>query len=665
MRKGFRYWLGIFKDYQFLKTSEHFDPNYYLLTYRDVRQADVNPLLHYVRFGWKECRDPSASFSTRFYLEKYRDVKLSGMNPLVHFVRYGIKEGRQCNPWVVNEPMENEQMAWLPSRREVSAPPPQVRIIIPVYNALAMTRACLESLDRTTAGIDLELFVVDNASHDGTFAWLQAERRRRPNLAVARMPDNVGFGPAVNVGLQRSTADYIVILNNDTIPAPGWLNHLLAVMHADPLVGIVSPMTNFVGHGPQIDPDARDLPPKPAEIERYARSIAGRFEPLYVPNRLVFFCVMLRRSLVDQIGSLDEIYRKGNFEDDDYCLRTRMAGYRLAIARSAFVYHHGSTTFKLNRISHSHWMEVNRDRFFRKAGRIATSSRPWSPASSICSLSVIVRTKDRPALLRKALTSLANQTRRDFEVVLVNDGGADVADLVQAFTPFFPVVYVYHEKPKGRTAAMNAGLSRARGEWIAYLDDDDILYPWHFESLLQAAQESGSRVVYSDSNRVLFLSAESSTPVLLTGAPPWKYNRRELLVSNYLPVHTYIHTRELGEQAGPWNEQLDRLEDYEFLLRLNALADFHHLDSVTCEYRYYLDNVNSIFLGRAEYRTALEQVYAWHPVEDAALNKARQRVLEALDEQSEKIAEILRDADSGEADMFAARREIIRITTGL
>lgn len=665
MLKWLRRLVRTYKDYRLINNSGHFDFDFYLLNYPEVRMADVDPLMHYIKSGWKKGLDPSAAFSTDSYLDRYPDVKASGMNPLVHFIRYGIREGRQGNPWTVNEPMQSEGMAWLPSRREVVAPPPLVRIIIPVYNALPMTQACLESLDLNTQGIDFEVVVVDNASQDGTFEWLCAEQRRRPNLAVARMSENIGFGPAVNIGLQRITGEFVVILNNDTLPAPGWLENLLCVLRADPSVGIVSPMTNYVGHGPQIDPAAQELAPDPEAIARYAQRISGRSDIYYEPNRLVFFCVLLRRELVDLLGGLDEGYLKGNYEDDDYCLRARMAGYRLAIARNAFVYHHGTKTFALNLIPHNQWMERNRERFYRKAGRIATSSHVWSPTPAKVTVSVIVRTKDRPHLLRKALVSLANQTRRDFEVVLVNDGGVDVAELIGAFDGCYPITYVFHEQPKGRTAAMNAGLCRARGDWIAYLDDDDILYPWHFEALLQAAHQSGCPAVYGDCNRVLFLSEHHTTPLTLVGIPTWEYNRRELLVSNYLPIHTYMHKRELGEKAGPWNEQLDRLEDFEFLLRLSALTEFHHLNKVTSEYRYYMDNVNSIFLGRSEYRTALGHVYNWHPVQNEKLIYARGLVLEGLQLQTERIGEILLQAGSTDKELFAARREILRITTGM
>jgi|GEM_PF-2134079 len=542
---------------------------------------------------------------------------------------------------------------------------PVISIIIPVYNALTMTKACVESLYLFTEGHDFEVIVIDNASEDGTFQWMNEKSKQLAKLNVIRMEKNIGFGPAVNIGLQSANGKYLVILNNDTVVSRGWLTNLISVLKNDSSVGIVSPVTNYVGEGPQIDPQAQNLQPTLESVAEYAQTINERSEVYYEPNRLVFFCVLLRRELVDLIGCLDEGYQKGNFEDDDYCLRTRAAGYRLAIARNTFVYHHGTVTFKMNQISHNQWMETNRNRFYQKAGRIATSIRPWSPSSTDPKVSVILRTKDRPKLLGKALTSLANQTCRDFEVVLVNDGGEDVSDFVSYFKPYFQITYIRHGSSKGRTAAINAGSQRVQGAWIAYLDDDDILYPWHFEALLKAAEQSSAGVIYGDYNKALFYKTEDNSPELLVGAPPWDYSRRDLLVENYLPIHTYIYLRKFVDELGPWNENLDRLEDYDFLLRLSGVTDFYHLRKVTCEYRYYLDCINTVFNGREGYLTALHKIYPQHPVDEDVLLIKRQQVVEGLQCQIKIIDELLQNAGTSKTEQMAAHREIFRIISGL
>ncbi len=80
-----KHWIDSIK----VARSGEFDSRYYLLHNDDVRRADEDPLRHYMRFGWKEGRDPSSRFSTSFYLQNNPDVRQSGTNPLLHYVRFG------------------------------------------------------------------------------------------------------------------------------------------------------------------------------------------------------------------------------------------------------------------------------------------------------------------------------------------------------------------------------------------------------------------------------------------------------------------------------------------------------------------------------------------------------------------------------------------------
>ena len=518
----------------------------------------------------------------------------------------------------------------------------EASIIIPVFNAVDYTKECIFSIYQFTKDVNFEVVVIDNASTDSTKEWFEKEKYQFPNLTYISLDENIGFGPAVNIGFRNSKGRYLVVLNNDTLVSPHWLSNLLEFMGEDPSIGIISPVTNYVGEGPQIDEDAINMSSRLDFIADYALKISMRKELIYEPNRLVFFCVVIRRDLIDLIGYLDENYIKGNFEDDDYCMRARLAGYKLAIAKNSFVYHKGSITFKINQISHTQYMQANREKFFLKAGRLSTSFYLTKYSNNKKGeLSVIVRTKDRPVLLKNALNSLANQTYRGFEVVLVNDGGVDVKDLVEKFSDFFPIKYIIHKTPKGRTAAINTGLTNATGKWIAYLDDDDILYPWHFESLLSVHDLSHYHVIYGDYNRALFLDQTGRTPLKLIGVPPWEFNRNELLIGNYIPIHSYIHLKECIDSIGFWDESLNRLEDYEFLVRLASFGNFRHVKKVVAEYRIYLDADNSITgRGRSEYLNSLEYIYNRYPLSDEKIRKARETAIQALRDQIQKIQEI-------------------------
>ncbi len=629
------------------------------------KDADFNKQLEniYNSRAWKlaqflqSCKSslaPSGGISDKFFRLAFKVFQVwrqDGFKGLMQKLisRYGWK-----NPTLVVALTERETGA---------SPNPKVSIIIPVFNGFPLTRECVQSIYyKTTSDVTFEIIVVDNASKDQTPSWLKAERKEQKNFRVFTMEKNMGFGPAVNYGIGHSGGEYIVVLNNDTIVSSGWLTNLLDAIQKDPSIGIVSPVTNYVGEGPQIDENAKDLPPDLNMIEQYAGGIANRSRIICEPNRLVFFCVLLKRELVDTIGYLDESYEKGNFEDDDYCLRARMAGYKLAIVMNSFVYHHGSATFTHNRISHSQYMERNRERFYKKAGRIATSSFPskyWLGSQNDIDISIIVRTKNRPKLLERALTSIKNQTFKRFEVVLINDGGEDISEVIDRLR--LPVTLVSNASSVGRTAAVNQGLSKSRGGWFAFLDDDDIIYPWHLEALFQAIQRSGCKFVYSDYNRALFVEARRNIPDKLIGSPSWEYRRPELLIQNYIPVHTWLYARDCFDKFGGWDESLDRLEDFEFLLRISEAYDFCHLKKVTSEYRYYLDSANSIYTDRQKTLDALQYIYKRYPVADQESISRREDVIIGMKNQIRVIEALKENAD----DEKTAVREIVRLVTGL
>lgn len=86
------------KWHKVIRKSELFDKKYYLFTYPDVRNKNVEPIMHYIKYGAKEGRNPHADFITEFYLNKYKDISVDRINPFAHYILYGKNEGRVCNP---------------------------------------------------------------------------------------------------------------------------------------------------------------------------------------------------------------------------------------------------------------------------------------------------------------------------------------------------------------------------------------------------------------------------------------------------------------------------------------------------------------------------------------------------------------------------------------
>jgi GT2 family glycosyltransferase/2-polyprenyl-3-methyl-5-hydroxy-6-metoxy-1,4-benzoquinol methylase len=228
-------------------------------------------------------------------------------------------------------------------------------IIIVTHNQLEYTRQCLESIRRLTDE-PYELIAVDNASTDGTVDYLRAT----PQVRLITNDANHGFPAAVNQGIQVASGRQILLLNNDTVVTTGWLGRLLRALYRDPQIGLVGPCSNCVSGPQQVEGGYDNL----AQLDGFAWEWGKGHEGVHVEiNRLVGFCLLIRREVIGAVGLLDERFGIGCFEDDDYCLRTIQAGYRAVIAVDAFVHHYGGRTFLGTGVDCRALMAENQRRF--------------------------------------------------------------------------------------------------------------------------------------------------------------------------------------------------------------------------------------------------------------------------------------------------------------
>jgi GT2 family glycosyltransferase len=529
---------------------------------------------------------------------------------------------------------------------------PDLSVVVVVWNALDYAKRCIDSVLAARDTLVTEIVVVDNGSDIGVLEWLNEQMTKQPSIRFVRLPSNVGYARGVNIGVGLSRGRYVCLLNSDTVVTQGWAEKLVEALTETDSLGIVSPVTNYVGEGLQIDDQARDIPLE--DIDRYADSIANRPGHIRVPERLAFFCVMLRRSLFDRLNGLYEGFTFGNFEDEDFCTRTQLLGFDVAVVPASFVYHHGGATFSENRVDHSDWMVRNTDVRLERLTRFATSKS--SSARLIRTgrpeVSVVVRTQSRPQGLRAALRSLANQTNPDFEVVIVNDGGAAVESVAAEFEERFDINIVNNDAPHGQAAALNDGLNQCRHKFVSFLDDDDIVYPFHLDLLLDGAAngtcESRS-LWYSHYSRALMSELGDGAVILARTQPPvWEFSPDELLVQNFPPIHTWLVARGLFERTGGFREDVEVLSDWDFLLRASEATSFKSIPRVSCEYRLYLTMTNSVTRGRRRVRRDMEGIYERYPVKTPEIVRRRSVEMQALQRQIDACEDLLARVASGE-----------------
>jgi GT2 family glycosyltransferase len=212
-------------------------------------------------------------------------------------------------------------------------------VVIPCHGGADLTRACIETLLAQDGGPPAEILLVDNQSPDDT-ATLGSVH---PAVRVLRMERNLGFAGGVNAGIRAARGTHVLVLNNDTRAATNLLSELRTVLASDPRIGATAPVSNYV-KGPARLPwvDARDAAVR-AEIAALLETEPARTQDV---DTLAGLCLLLRRDTFARIGLFDERFGHGNFEDDDFCLRLRLHGYRLVIARRAFLHHEGHATFR-------------------------------------------------------------------------------------------------------------------------------------------------------------------------------------------------------------------------------------------------------------------------------------------------------------------------------
>jgi GT2 family glycosyltransferase len=225
-------------------------------------------------------------------------------------------------------------------------------------------------------------------------------------------------------------------------------------------------------------------------------------------------------------------------------------------------------------------------------------------------VSVIVPTHDRPDTLRLALESILEQTYRDFEIVVVNDAGVDVREVLAEFASTGRISYVRHAVNRGLAAARNSGIGVARGKYLAYLDDDDRFYPEHLATLVRALERGDAPVVYSDALRIHQVREGNGYAVVARDLPYARdFDRDALLIANYFPVLTVMHARAYLDVVGRFDESLMAHEDWELWLRLSRRYQFTRLPTITAEFTNRVDGTSMTSSRQAEYLRTLDVIY--------------------------------------------------------
>ncbi|MBF0219642.1 MAG: glycosyltransferase family 2 protein [Gammaproteobacteria bacterium] len=515
-------------------------------------------------------------------------------------------------------------------------------ISIVTYNAQQHIDKLIVSL-LAQQQIDLQrvsITFLDNCSYDGTLARLQ------PHLApleasfyrvnLITMQENGGFGRGHNRALAEGDGEYVFILNPDIELHPLALATLLAAAAASDAKVAAWEARQLPYEHPKIyDPVTLEVSWASAAalmVRRSVFSAIGGFDSViflygedvelswrlqhfgwrlqYVPRAIVWhytysevdeikplaFVGSTRANLLlrSRYGTVNEVIKGLRMQLGILLIPSRhhFRGQRRAILgtfRRFWGMWQQRATYQQSphRPYFSGWdYSPHRHGAFYDAGlavkTLATLPKPPK-------ISLLIRTMGRQPLLRMALQSVVNQTYRHIEVVLIEDGVATLNDFILGF-PALDIRYHALGENRGRCIAGNTALELATGEYLLFLDEDDLLYADHLEQLLGALLRQQGKVAYSYTYEIPSDIDPQQNTVVAEGEYLQRFNRHfhfiPFLSLNYIPINAVLFHRSLYELCGGFDPELEMMEDWNLWVRFSLhYRPFIRVAKTTALYR--------------------------------------------------------------------------------
>jgi len=247
-------------------------------------------------------------------------------------------------------------------------------VIVLSYNTRELTLNCLRQFATEADRAGWQIILVDNASHDET---VPAVRREFPQVEVICSEENLGFAAGNNLGLRKASGQAVILLNSDVLAPFTTLVRLPALLEAYPQAAILSPQLLTASGAPQAFAYGND-PTLPYLSKRGLYRLFRRGDlhdwgvrsPLEV-DWVSGACMCVRRAAFEQVGLLDEHFFL-YFEDNDWCLRMRKAGWKVMYIPTFAVVHLGGQSWSAARVASHHYRNSLRYFYQKHYGLLAT-----------------------------------------------------------------------------------------------------------------------------------------------------------------------------------------------------------------------------------------------------------------------------------------------------
>lgn len=519
-------------------------------------------------------------------------------------------------------------------------------IVLVTYNSSRHIERCFKALESINTPLeDLHLIIVDNLSTDDTLQKLKTieEKNIFPKFTIIPSDKNLGFGLGCNEGARHGSSPYIFFLNIDTeisfdaikeieeeiirsnektvsfelrqmpyehpkIYNPvtldtSWSSGAAVVIRRDAFFEVGGFDKSIFMYAEDVDlswnlrKKGYNLKYVPkATLMHYTYENPGQIKPVQYYNSILNNLLLrakygnLFQIFEGWIRILAQLILKGPFKNSRRILLSqlikRIPSNLMMLLKRPF----RPWNFKFKpKFKGWDYEEIRAGAFF-----------PVERVLDGPIISVLVRTVGRPAILRECLISLRNQTYDNFEVIVVEDGPGISEEMIKKEFQDLDIRYQSTGEKKGRCHAANIALEMARGEFLNFLDDDDLFYGDHLETLILEQRRHPDYKLYFSSSIEVKTEYISHNPLKYTEYsriifPIREFNRFRMTHENQLPIQAALFSRTLLEKTGGFDESLDSLEDWDFWLRCSFETDFWYVDKSTSLFRtpYHMKKIKA------------------------------------------------------------------------
>jgi len=466
---------------------------------------------------------------------------------------------------------------------------PKVSVLMSVYNGETYLERSIESVLSQTYR-NFEFLIINDASTDSTEDILKKVDDHR--IKVVANSENVGLTKSLNKGIDIARGQYIARMDADDLSLPYRFEIQVDFLEKHPEYAVLG--SSYL----MIDQEGRTV-----SLVKVPVDDSQIREVLLKQNCFGHGSVMMRTEALRQVGGYDERFKCS--QDYDLWLRIVETFKVSNIEEALYCWRLSNDSIsKMNEWEQKYYasfarFEANQR---RKANKIIMESTP--------KVSVIIPTYNRPDSLAETIQSVVDQTYSRLEIIVINDGGIDVSNTLNPFKTKREVKYIKHDHNKGLPAARNTGIRFASGKYIAYLDDDDIFYPWHLDVLTNFLENSEFKVAFTEACRA-YQTKENGKYVITKRDTPYAmdFNEDQILMNNIMPVICVMHDKSCLDEVGLFDESLSSHEDWDLWIRMSRKFKFAHIKELTCEFRCRNDGTNMTEGREKDFLKTMEIIY--------------------------------------------------------